>query len=31
MGIVLRGGTVRPGDGIEVTLPPPPFRPLERV
>lgn len=31
MGIVLKGGTVRPGDGIEVALPPEPRRPLERV
>ncbi|MHB2169790.1 MOSC domain-containing protein [Alsobacter sp. R-9] len=31
MGIVRAGGVVRPGDGIEVTLPPPPHRPLERV
>lgn len=31
MGIVLSGGTVRPGDPIAVELPPQPHRPLERV
>lgn len=31
MGIVVAGGVVRPGDAIEVVLPPPPHRPLERV
>jgi len=31
MGIVLAGGTVRPGDPIAVELPPRPHRPLERV
>ncbi|WP_442891370.1 MOSC domain-containing protein [Congregicoccus parvus] len=31
MSIVLAGGEVRPGDGIEVKTPPPPHRPLERV
>jgi MOSC domain-containing protein YiiM len=31
MGVVLTGGTVRPGDEIEVELPPPPHRTLERV
>ncbi len=31
MGIVLKGGEVRPGDPISVTLPVPPHRPLERV
>jgi len=31
MGIVLTGGEIRPGDGIAVTLPPPPHRPLDRV
>jgi len=31
MGIVLASGTVRPGDGIIVELPPEPHRPLERV
>ncbi len=31
MGVVLTGGTVRPGDSIEAILPPPPHRPLERV
>ncbi|MBW8726459.1 MAG: MOSC domain-containing protein [Inquilinus limosus] len=31
MGIVLAGGTVRPGDPIGVELPPQPHRPLERV
>ncbi|MGO1076093.1 MOSC domain-containing protein [Inquilinus sp. CA228] len=31
MGIVLAGGTVRPGDPIGVELPPEPHRPLERV
>lgn len=31
MGIVLAGGTVRPGDPIGIELPPEPHRPLERV
>jgi MOSC domain-containing protein YiiM len=31
MGIVLAGGDIRPGDGIAVTLPPPPYERLERV
>jgi MOSC domain-containing protein YiiM len=31
MGVVLEGGLVRPGDGIGLTLPPPPHRALERV
>lgn len=31
MGIVLVGGTIRPGDPIAVDLPPEPHRPLERV
>lgn len=31
MGIVSRGGTVRPGDTIGVELPPPPHLPLTRV
>jgi MOSC domain-containing protein YiiM len=31
MSIVLNGGEVRAGDRIRVELPPPPFRPLERV
>lgn len=31
MGIVLTGGTVRPGDGIRITLPPHPHLPLDRV
>ncbi|MFJ8163740.1 MOSC domain-containing protein [Streptomyces sp. NPDC096136] len=31
MGVVQQGGTVRPGDAISVTLPPPPHIPLERV
>lgn len=31
MGIVLAGGTVRPGDNIHVALPPQPHRPLERI
>lgn len=31
MTIVRTGGAVRPGDAIEVTLPAPPHRPLERV
>lgn len=31
MGIVRAGGDVRPGDGIAVTLPPPPHERLERV
>lgn len=31
MAVVLRGGIVRPGDGVAVALPPSPHRPLERV
>ncbi|MEU8774925.1 MOSC domain-containing protein [Streptomyces sp. NPDC048606] len=31
MGVVRRGGTIRPGDAITVTLPPLPHVPLERV
>ncbi|MET8576238.1 MOSC domain-containing protein [Streptomyces sp. NPDC005012] len=31
MAVVRHGGTVRPGDPIEVELPAPPHRPLERV
>jgi hypothetical protein len=31
MSIVLAGGEVRPGDTIEIELPPPPHQPLERV
>jgi len=31
MGIVIRGGTVKPGDAIEVELPEPPFVALDRV
>ncbi|MBB4943073.1 MOSC domain-containing protein YiiM [Streptosporangium album] len=31
MGVVVTGGEVRPGDAIEVELPPPPHRPLDRV
>ncbi|WP_151774787.1 MOSC domain-containing protein [Streptomyces abyssomicinicus] len=31
MAVVRRGGTVRPGDAVEVELPAPPHRPLERV
>jgi MOSC domain-containing protein YiiM len=31
MGIVLVGGVIRPQDCVHVTLPPPPFKPLERV
>jgi hypothetical protein len=31
MGIVIAAGEVRPGDGIRVTLPPEPHRPLEPV
>jgi MOSC domain-containing protein YiiM len=31
MGIVVAGGEIRPGDPIEVELPDPPYRPLERV
>lgn len=31
MGIVRTGGEVHPGDGIRVTLPPEPHRPLDRV
>lgn len=31
MGVVVAGGTIRPGDAITVTLPAGPHRPLERV
>jgi MOSC domain-containing protein YiiM len=31
MGVVVTGGDVRPGDPIEVELPPEPYRPLEPV
>jgi hypothetical protein len=31
MGVVLRGGPVRPGDPVTVELPPPPHLPLDRV
>lgn len=31
MGVVHRGGTIRPGDTITVTLPPEPHTPLDRV
>jgi MOSC domain-containing protein YiiM len=31
MSIVLAGGDVRPGDAIEIELPPPPHHPLDRV
>ncbi|MER5810806.1 MOSC domain-containing protein [Streptomyces sp. NPDC002033] len=31
MGVVHQGGTIRPGDTIEVTLPAPPHVPLDRV
>jgi MOSC domain-containing protein YiiM len=31
MGIVIRGGEVRPGDEIRIELPPEPHRPLEPV
>jgi MOSC domain-containing protein YiiM len=31
MGIVIAGGSVRPGDSIAVTLPEGPHRPLEKV
>ena len=31
MGIVLKGGDVKPGDAISVTCPPQPWKPLERV
>ncbi|ROR35443.1 MOSC domain-containing protein [Kitasatospora cineracea] len=31
MGVVRSGGEIRPGDGITVTLPPEPHRPLDRV
>ncbi|MFJ3922949.1 MOSC domain-containing protein [Streptomyces sp. NPDC090022] len=31
MGVVHEGGTIRPGDPISVTLPPPPHIPLDRV
>jgi MOSC domain-containing protein YiiM len=30
-GIILAGGEVRPGDPIEIELPPPPHQPMERV
>ena len=31
MGVVRAGGVVRPGDVVDVELPPPPHRPLDRV
>jgi MOSC domain-containing protein YiiM len=31
MAIVLQGGEVKPNDPIQIELPPPPHRPLERV
>ncbi len=31
MGVVVAGGVVRPGQGIETTLPPLPHKRLERV
>ncbi|MEV4349343.1 MOSC domain-containing protein [Actinoplanes sp. NPDC049596] len=31
MGVVLRGGPIRPGDEISVELPPPPLAPLEKI
>ncbi|MDP9763012.1 MOSC domain-containing protein [Deinococcus enclensis] len=31
MGVVLRGGTVQPGDAVRVVLPAGPHRPLDRV
>ncbi len=31
MSIVLTGGDIRPGDPIEIELPPPPHLPMERV
>ena len=31
MGVVQAGGVVRPGDVVDVELPPPPHRPLDRV
>ena len=31
MGIVLAGGDLRPGDAVEIELPPPPYRVLEVV
>jgi len=31
MSVVRAGGAIRPGDAIEVTLPPPPHRPLQPV
>ena len=31
MAVVVSGGCIRPGDGIEAILPPPPFEKLERV
>ncbi|MFB7946400.1 MOSC domain-containing protein [Kitasatospora phosalacinea] len=31
MGVVRSGGEIRPGDGVTVTLPPEPHRPLDRV
>jgi MOSC domain-containing protein YiiM len=31
MGVVLRGGAIRPGDAVTAELPPPPHAPLDRV
>ncbi len=31
MGVVRAGGVVRPGDVVDIELPPPPHRPLDRV
>jgi MOSC domain-containing protein YiiM len=31
MGVVVRGGAVKPGDAIDVELPAEPHEPLERV
>ncbi|MET7425514.1 MOSC domain-containing protein [Dactylosporangium sp. NPDC005555] len=31
MAVVLHGGPVAPGDAIQVSLPPPPYHPLDRV
>ena len=31
MAVVLEGGEIRPGDRIELSLPPPPHQPLQRV
>lgn len=31
MSIVLAGGDVAPGDAIRIEIPPPPYRPLERI